>query len=157
MDDSARQIKFPTNEWGGSLHSNYCKMGKNWQKYSGIQVWELPLVAPSWCLTEVQSRHWNSVRILWIIGDTSGGTSYQSSARRWRSCPPSSSWHAHRPSPPQELLSRPCTCKLDCDNAPKHFWEPSVINSPHLQEFMVSRIFSVVLIFLRPLMDEFTI
>ena len=44
-----------------------------------------------------------------------------------------------------------------CDNPPKHCWEPTVINSPHPQEVMVPRIFSVVLILLRPLMDEFTL
>ena len=43
------------------------------------------------------------------------------------------------------------------DKPTKHCWEPTVINSPHLQEFMVSRIFSTVLILLRPLMDEFTL
>ena len=46
---------------------------------------------------------------------------------------------------------------LDCDKPPKHCWVPTVINSPHLQKFMVSRIFPVVLILLRPLMDEFTL
>ena len=47
--------------------------------------------------------------------------------------------------------------RIDCDKPPKHILEPTVISSPHSQEFMVSRIFSVVLILLRPLMDEFTL
>ena len=42
---------------------------------------------------------------------------------------------------------------LGWDKAPKHFLVPTVINSPHSQEFMVSRILSVVLILLEPLMD----
>ena len=46
---------------------------------------------------------------------------------------------------------------IDCVKPPKHCWEPTVINSSHSQEFMVSRIFSEVLILLRPLMDEFTL
>ena len=46
---------------------------------------------------------------------------------------------------------------VDCVKPTKHCWEPTVINSPHLQEFMVSRILCVVLIFLRPLSDEFTV
>ena len=33
---------------------------------------------------------------------------------------------------------------LDCDLAPKHFEQHSTINSPHCQEFMVLRIFSVL-------------
>ena len=48
-------------------------------------------------------------------------------------------------------------CRLDCVKPPKHILEPTVINSPHSQEFMVSRIFSVVLILLEPLLDEFTL
>ena len=46
---------------------------------------------------------------------------------------------------------------VDCDKPPKHILEPTVISSPHSQEFMVSRISSVVLILLEPLMDEFTL
>ena len=46
---------------------------------------------------------------------------------------------------------------LECHEAPTHFLVPIVINSPHSQEFMVLRIFSVVLILLEPLMDEFTL
>ena len=45
--------------------------------------------------------------------------------------------------------------KLECDEAPEHFLVPTVINSPHAQKFMVSSIFSVVLIFLDPLMDKY--
>ena len=41
---------------------------------------------------------------------------------------------------------------LECDKAPKHILVPTLINSPHSQEFMVTRIFSVVLIFLDPVM-----
>ena len=46
---------------------------------------------------------------------------------------------------------------VDCDLGPEHFKEGTTLNSPHCQEFMVWRIFSVVLIFLSPLMDEFTL
>ena len=46
---------------------------------------------------------------------------------------------------------------LDCDKPPKHILVPTVINSPHSQEFMVSRNFSVVLILLDPFMDKFTL
>ena len=48
---------------------------------------------------------------------------------------------------------------LECDKAPKHFLVPTVINSSPFssQDFMVSRIFSVVFIFLDPLMDKFTL
>ena len=48
-------------------------------------------------------------------------------------------------------------CTVEYDLAPKHFLVPTTINSPHCHEFMVSRIFSVVTIFLNPLMDEFTV
>ena len=41
--------------------------------------------------------------------------------------------------------------------SPLPHYPATVINFPHSQEFMVSRIFSVVLIFLDPLMDEFTL
>ena len=46
---------------------------------------------------------------------------------------------------------------LDRDDPPKHFFRRTVINSPHSQEFMVSRISSVVTTFLSPLLDEFTL
>ena len=46
---------------------------------------------------------------------------------------------------------------LERDNPPKHLLVHSRINSPQCQEFMVSRIFSVVTIFLSPWMDEFTL
>ena len=46
---------------------------------------------------------------------------------------------------------------LDCDKPPKHILEPTVISSRHFKEFMVSRISSVVLILLEPLMDKFTL
>ena len=46
---------------------------------------------------------------------------------------------------------------IECDEAPKHFLAPRVINSPHLQEFMFSRIFSVVSLFLDPFMVELTL
>ena len=46
---------------------------------------------------------------------------------------------------------------LDRDDPPKHFFRRTAINSPHCQEFMVWRIISVVLIFMDPLMDEFTL
>ena len=48
-------------------------------------------------------------------------------------------------------------CTVDCDLASEHFKQGTTINSPHCEEFMVWRIFSVVLIFLSPLMDEFTL
>ena len=48
-------------------------------------------------------------------------------------------------------------CRLEWDDPPKHLLLPSTINSPQCQEFMVSRIFSVVTIFLSSLMDEFTL
>ena len=53
--------------------------------------------------------------------------------------------------------SRIRQCWLERDDPPKHSLLPSTINSPQCQEFMVSRIFSVVSILLRPLMDEFTL
>ena len=46
---------------------------------------------------------------------------------------------------------------LERDDPPKHFFVATIINSPQCQEFMVSRISSVVTIFLSPLMDEFTL
>ena len=46
---------------------------------------------------------------------------------------------------------------LGREEAPKHFFRRTVINSPHGQEFMVSRISSVVTTFLSPLLDEFTL
>ena len=46
---------------------------------------------------------------------------------------------------------------VDCDDPPKHILVPTVIKSPPSHEFMVSRIFSVVLIFLDPLLDKFTV
>ena len=48
-------------------------------------------------------------------------------------------------------------CGIDRDDPPKHFFRRTVINSPHSQEFMVSRISSVVTTFLSPLLDEFTL
>ena len=56
------------------------------------------------------------------------------------------------------LYLKVCTnCTIECDKAPKHCLEPTAINSPHSFEFMVSRIFSEVLIFLNQLMEEFTL
>ena len=46
---------------------------------------------------------------------------------------------------------------VECGLPPKHFLVPMTINPPCPQEFMVSRILSVVVILLRPLMDEFTL
>ena len=53
---------------------------------------------------------------------------------------------------------RPKCYPVDCDKPPKYILIPTVINSPHSQEFMVSRIFLLGLILLlAPLMDEFTL
>ena len=49
------------------------------------------------------------------------------------------------------------TYSVERDESPKHFLVPMLINSLPLQQFMVSRIFSVVTILLRPLMDDFTL
>ena len=46
---------------------------------------------------------------------------------------------------------------LGREEAPDHFFRRTAITSPDCQEFMVWRIFSVVLIFMSPLMDEFTL
>ena len=49
------------------------------------------------------------------------------------------------------------TYSVERDESPKHFLVPMLINSLPLQEFMVSRIFSAVLVLSEPLMDEFTL
>ena len=48
-------------------------------------------------------------------------------------------------------------CVLGREDAPEHFFRRTAITSPDCQEFMVWRIFSVVLIFMSPLLDEFTL
>ena len=47
--------------------------------------------------------------------------------------------------------------KLGREEAPEHFFRRTAITYPDCQEFMVWRIFSVVTIFIDPLMDEFTL
>ena len=46
---------------------------------------------------------------------------------------------------------------LGWEEAPEHFFRRTAITSPDCQEFIVWRIFSVVTIFMSPLMDEFTL
>ena len=46
---------------------------------------------------------------------------------------------------------------VECDEAPKLFLQPTGINSPHSQEFMVWMIFSAVIIFLDSYIEEFTL
>ena len=53
--------------------------------------------------------------------------------------------------------SAPEQWPIEWDKAPKHFLQHTTIKSPHSQKFMVSRIFSIVLIFLDPLLDKFTV
>ena len=48
-------------------------------------------------------------------------------------------------------------CRLGREEAPKHFFRRTAITSPHCQEFMVWRIFSIVTIFLSDLMLEVTL
>jgi len=49
------------------------------------------------------------------------------------------------------------TYSVERDESPKHFLVPTLINSLPLQEFVVSRVFSVVTVLLGPLMVEFTL
>ena len=59
--------------------------------------------------------------------------------------------------PLSRLLLSLSVSSLEREDPPKHLLLHSTINSHQCQEFMVSRIFSVVTIFLSPLMDEFTL
>ena len=55
------------------------------------------------------------------------------------------------------LVGWPMASPLGREEAPEHFFRRTAITSPDCQEFMVWRIFSVVLIFMDPFMDEFTL
>ena len=59
--------------------------------------------------------------------------------------------------PLSRLLLSLSVSSLEREDPPKHLLLHSTINSHQCQEFMVSRIFSVVTILLRPLMDKFTL